>query len=69
MCLGSIVPLADAWEEGGTRVGRLDGGAVVTLAFVPDAVPGDHLLVHLGVPVEVLDAEEARAAVALREAS
>jgi hydrogenase maturation factor len=68
MCLGSIVRLVGAWEEHGTRIGRLDDGAVVTLAFVPEAAPGDDVLVHLGVPVEVLPPEDARAAIALREA-
>ena len=67
MCLGTIVPLVDAWEEAGARVGRLEDGAVVTLAFVPEAEPGDQLLVHLGVPVEVLEPEGARTAIALRE--
>jgi len=67
MCLGSILSLVEAWEERGARVGRLEDGKVVTLAFVPAAEPGDQLLVHLGVPVEVLDPEDARAALALRE--
>ena len=40
MCLGSIAVLAEAWDEGGARVGRLDDGCVVSLAFVPDAQPG-----------------------------
>ena len=69
MCLGTIVPLVDAWEEAGTRVGRLEDGAVVTLAFLPEAEPGDQLLVHLGVPVEVLALDDARTATALRESS
>jgi hydrogenase expression/formation protein HypC len=67
MCLGALDRLAEAWEEGGARVGRLDGGAVVSLAFVPDARAGDHLLVHLGVPVEVLEPDTAARALALRE--
>jgi hydrogenase expression/formation protein HypC len=66
MCFGSIALLAEAWDVGGRRAGRLDDGAVVSLAFVPDAEPGDHLLVHLGVPVEVLSAAEAADALALR---
>jgi hydrogenase expression/formation protein HypC len=66
MCLGGIAQLVEAWEEDGTRVGRLDDGDVVSLAFVPEAAAGDHVLVHLGVPVEVLEAEEAAAALALR---
>ena len=67
MCLGAIARLEEAWEEGGTRVGRLVGGAVVSLAFVPDARADDHLLVHLGVPVEVLEPETAEQALALQE--
>jgi hydrogenase maturation factor len=66
MCLGSIDVLAESWEDGDTRVGRLGCGKVVPLAFVPEARDGDHVLVHLGVPVEVLDPEAAREAMALR---
>ncbi len=60
--------LVESWDDAGTRVGRLDDGCVVPLSFVPDASPGAHLLLHLGIPVEVLDSEAAREAVALREA-
>jgi hydrogenase maturation factor len=67
MCLGSIAVLAKAWDADGVPVGRLDDGCVVSLSFVPEAVPGAHLLLHLGIPVEVLDAEAARDAVRLRE--
>ena len=67
MCVGSIVLLAEAWDEGSARVGRLDDGCVVPLSFVPDAAPGAHLLLHLGIPVEVLDPETAREALELRE--
>ncbi len=66
MCIGSIQLLEDAWEEGGARAGRLADGTIVTLGFVPDAEPGVHVLVHLGVPVEVLASEEAETALALR---
>ena len=66
MCVGSIVVLADAWDDAGARVGRLDDGCVVPLSFVPDARPGAYLLLHLGIPVEVLDSEHAREALALR---
>jgi hydrogenase maturation factor len=66
MCLGSIAVLAEAWNDDRARVGRLDDGCVVPLAFVPDAEPGAHLLLHLGIPVEVLDEEAAREALGLR---
>jgi hydrogenase expression/formation protein HypC len=66
MCLGSIDVLAEAWEDGEARTGRLGCGKVVPLAFVPGAQVGDHVLVHLGVPVEVLDRKAAEEALALR---
>ena len=40
MCLGSIALLVESWDDDGVRVGRLDDGAIVPLAFVPDAAPG-----------------------------
>jgi hydrogenase maturation factor len=66
MCIGSIAVLAEAWDEGAARVGRLDDGCVVSLSFVPQAEPGAHLLLHLGIPVEVLDPEAAHEATELR---
>ena len=66
MCLGSISVLVDSWDAEGVRVGRLDTGAVVSLAVVPEARDGAHLLVHLGIPVEILDADTATDALALR---
>jgi hydrogenase maturation factor len=66
MCVGSIVLLADAWDDDGVRVGRLSDGCVVPLSFVPDAPSGSYLLLHLGIPVEVLDPATAREALALR---
>ena len=46
-------------KSGGSRVGRLEDGTVVRLGFVPEAQPGVYLIVHLGVPVEVLRVEDA----------
>jgi hydrogenase assembly chaperone HypC/HupF len=66
MCLGSIDVLVEAWEDGDARTGRLGCGKVVSLAFVPEAREGDHVLVHLGIPVEVLDPSVAEDALALR---
>ena len=66
MCLGAIAVLVEVREENGARLGVLDDGSVVSLAFVPDAPAGAHLLVHLGIPVEVLDSDTAVEALALR---
>ena len=66
MCLGSIAVLVEAWDEQGVRVGRLDDGRVVPLSFVPGAEAGAYLLVHTGIPAEVLDPAAARDALAVR---
>jgi hydrogenase expression/formation protein HypC len=66
MCLGAIHVLDAVWDDAGTRVGRLDDGRTVTLGFVPEAELGTYVIVHMGIPVEVLAAEDARAALELR---
>jgi hydrogenase maturation factor len=66
MCLGTIQPLEAVWNDEGSPVGRLQDGSVVSLGFVPDAQAGVYVIVHMGVPVEVLGAEVAQAALALR---
>jgi hypothetical protein len=55
MCVGTTALLVEAWDDHGVRVGRMDDGCVLPLVFVPGAHEGDHLLLHLGIPVEVLD--------------
>jgi hydrogenase maturation factor len=55
MCIGSIAQLVERWNDDDVAVGRLDDGRIVPLAFVNEAEPGAHLLLHLGIPVEVLD--------------
>lgn len=57
MCVGSSAVLVEIWDEGGARAGRLGDGHVVSLAFLPEAQAGDVVLVHLGIPVEVLASE------------
>jgi hydrogenase maturation factor len=54
MCIGSSAMLVEVWEDGDARVGRLGNGHVVSLAFLPEAEAGDVVLLHLGIPVEVL---------------
>lgn len=66
MCVGSIVRLVEIREDAGVPVGRMQDGCLVPLSFVPDASVGAYLLLHLGIPVEVLSPEEAREALALR---
>lgn len=66
MCVGTITTLVEIRDEDGVVVGRVDDGCVLPLTFVPEARVGDHLLLHLGIPVEVLDNATAREALALR---
>jgi hydrogenase maturation factor len=66
MCLGTICVLEEVWDDAGSRVGRLDDGSIVTLGYVPDVEPGAYVLVHLGIPVEILRAKDAEAALELR---
>jgi hydrogenase maturation factor len=66
MCLGAIALLDTSWVEDGVCVGRLDDGCVVPLAYVPEAEPGAYLLLHLGIPVEILSDDTAREALSLR---
>jgi hydrogenase maturation factor len=57
MCIGSSATLVEVWEEAGSRAGRLGDGRIVSLGFLPEAEAGDAVLVHLGIPVEVLAPE------------
>jgi hydrogenase maturation factor len=59
MCIGSSALLVEVGDDGGSRVGRLGDGHVVSLAFLPEAEAGAVVLVHLGIPVEVLVPESA----------
>lgn len=67
MCVGSIARLIAIHDDGGVAVGRLEDGCEVPLSFVAQARVGDQLLLHLGIPVEVLDPETARDALMLRQ--
>ncbi|WP_434666904.1 HypC/HybG/HupF family hydrogenase formation chaperone [Paraburkholderia sp. A3BS-1L] len=45
-----------------TRQGRIAFGGIVkhaNLAFVPEAKPGDYVLVHAGLAIAVIDEDEA----------
>ena len=64
MCLA--VPgrlLSVAGDDPLTRLGRVDFGGIIkeiSLAFVPEARIGDHVLVHVGFAIGVVDESEAQ---------
>jgi hydrogenase expression/formation protein HypC len=63
MCLavpGRILSLSG--DDPLTRLGRVDFGGLVkeiNLAYVPEARVGDHVLVHVGFAITVIDESEA----------
>ena len=69
MCLAIPGKLISVWDDGGVKLGTaLFGGEQrdVNLTFVPDAGPGDHVVVHSGFAVSLLGEEEAAAVAALQ---
>lgn len=70
MCIGIPGRILDA-GDGPLRMGRVAFGEVVkeaSLALVPDAAPGDYVLVHAGTAIQVLDEAAAREVLELLEA-
>ncbi|MGB7538458.1 MAG: HypC/HybG/HupF family hydrogenase formation chaperone [Anaerolineales bacterium] len=62
MCLGIPGKILDTRESGSLRMGRIDYGGVVKeacLAYVPEAKPGDYVIVHAGFALNVLSPDEA----------
>ena len=69
MCLGAIARLEETWEAGGMAMGHVErSDDAVCLAYVPEAVAGDYLLVHLGFAIEILKPQTAAQAMAERAA-
>ena len=72
MCLGAIGRITRVWMEGEVPMALVrtgDQDTPVCLLYVPEAGEGDHVLVHMGVAVELVDAAEAAATLALRQAA
>lgn len=65
MCLaipGKLVSVEDGIDPA-LRRGKVDFGGVkkdISLAFTPEAVPGNYILVHVGFALSVVDEEEAQ---------
>ncbi|MCW8142081.1 MAG: HypC/HybG/HupF family hydrogenase formation chaperone [Planctomycetota bacterium] len=70
MCLAVPGLLEDVREVDGLRVGRVRFGGVTREAVldgVPQAKVGDHVIVHVGFALSVVDEAEARRTFALLE--
>jgi hydrogenase expression/formation protein HypC len=63
MCLAVPGLILDAEIQGDSRVARVKFGGVVRQAyldFLPEAQPGDYVLVHVGFALSRIDESEAR---------
>ena len=63
MCLGVPGRVTRTWFEHDMRMGKVDFGGVsknVCLEHVPDAQPGEYVIVHVGFALSRIDEEEAR---------
>jgi hydrogenase expression/formation protein HypC len=62
MCLAIPGKILEAANAGSSRVAKVQFGGVsrqVYLDFVPEAQPGDYVLVHVGFAISRVDPEEA----------
>ncbi|HSR06378.1 MAG TPA: HypC/HybG/HupF family hydrogenase formation chaperone [Bryobacteraceae bacterium] len=62
MCLAIPGKILDAEEIGGIRIGRIQFGGVTRKAYldyVPEAAPGDYVMVHVGFAISKVDEQEA----------
>jgi len=62
MCLAIPGRILDTEEIAGIRVGRVQFGGVTRKAYldyVPDAIPGDYVMVHVGFAISKVDQDEA----------
>ena len=62
MCLGIPGRLLSRFDLHGQPMGRVDFGGVVKsicLAYVPEIVPGEYTIVHVGFAITVVDERSA----------
>ena len=62
MCLGIPGEVVEIRDDGPMRMAKVDFGGVrkeACLAYVPEVVLGDYVIVHVGFAISQLDEEEA----------
>lgn len=62
MCLAIPGKILDSNERDGARVARVQFGGIVRqvcLDFVPEAIVGDYVMVHVGFAISRVDTQEA----------
>ncbi|HEV2350114.1 MAG TPA: HypC/HybG/HupF family hydrogenase formation chaperone [Terriglobia bacterium] len=62
MCLGIPGKILQSFDANGLRMGRVEFGGIVRdacLAYTPEAMVGDYVVVHVGFAISRINAEEA----------
>lgn len=62
MCLAVPGKITELHEADGVRMAKVDFGGITReacLEYVPEAVPGDYVIVHVGFAISRLDEAEA----------
>jgi len=62
MCLAIPGRITEIFESQGMRMARVDFGGIsreACLAYVPEATPGQYVMVHVGFAISAVDKEEA----------
>ena len=70
MCLAIPGQIVETFDQRGIRMARVRFGGITRIAcmeYVPEAVAGDYVLVHVGFAITKVDAEEAQRTYALLE--
>jgi hydrogenase expression/formation protein HypC len=63
MCLAVPGRITELYDAAGMAMGRVDFGGITReacMAYVPDARPGDYVLIHAGFAISQVDEDEAR---------
>jgi hydrogenase expression/formation protein HypC len=62
MCLGIPGRITEIRDDGGLPMGKVDFGGVrkdACLAYIPEAVVGDFVIIHVGFAISLVDEVEA----------
>ncbi|MEW5829839.1 MAG: HypC/HybG/HupF family hydrogenase formation chaperone [Chloroflexota bacterium] len=68
MCLGVPGKIVEITEENGLKMAKVDFGGITRetcLEYIPEAVVGDYVVIHVGFAITRLSEEEARETLAL----
>ncbi len=68
MCLGVPGRVIEVFEQDGVRMGKVDFGGIIKeacLAYVPEAVVNDYVIIHAGFAISRLNEEEAQETLAI----